>query len=195
MTIENLLVLTDEQLAKMAKEGSETAEEILIEKYKGLVRMKAKAYFIVGQDEEDVIQEGMIGLFKSIKAFDENRDASFKTFASTCINNQIFSAIKKAERIKNMPLNESVPMNEELKETLVASELTEPEKLLLQREIFDHFQKNNDKIFSELELKVLSEKMKGLNYKEIAEKLGKTPKSIDNSLQRIKKKIVSYLEK
>ena len=94
-----------------------------------------------------------------------------------------------------MPLNESVPMNEELKETLVASELTEPEKLLLQREIFDHFQKNNDKIFSELELKVLSEKMKGLDYKEIAEKLGKTPKSIDNSLQRIKKKIVSYLEK
>lgn len=192
MSIENLLVLTDEQLVKMAKEGSVTAEEILIEKYKGLVRVKAKAYFIVGQDEEDVIQEGMIGLFKSIRGFDENRDTSFKTFASACINNQIFSAMKKAEQVKNQPLNNSVPMDEELEETLAASRDSEPENMILQREIYESL-KNSENLFSDLELRVLSEKMRGLSYIEIANLLDKTPKSVDNTLQRIRKKIVKLL--
>lgn len=195
MKAENLLVLTDEQLVTMAKEGSETAEEILIEKYKGLVKAKAKAYFIVGQDEDDVIQEGMIGLFKSIRAFNPNRDASFKTFASTCINNQIFSAMKKAERNKAKILNDSIPMDAELEETLAASKSMEPEIQLLHKETYENLASNNEKIFSKMELKVLSEKMKGLDYKEIAEVLGKTPKSIDNTLQRIKKKIITYLDK
>ena len=98
MPIENLLILTDEQLVLMAREGSETAEEILIEKYKGLVRAKAKAYFIAGAEAEDVVQEGMIGLMKAVRSFDEGREASFKTYAGTCINNQILKAIRKAER-------------------------------------------------------------------------------------------------
>ncbi|MBQ1421474.1 MAG: sigma-70 family RNA polymerase sigma factor, partial [Firmicutes bacterium] len=108
MTIENLLILTDEQLAAMAKEGSETAEEILIDKYKGLAKLKAKAYFIAGGDQEDVVQEGMIGLMKAVRNFDPEREASFKTFASTCITNQIIKAIRNADREKNHPLNEAV---------------------------------------------------------------------------------------
>lgn len=108
----NLHILTDEQLVKMAQEGSETAEELLIEKYKSLAKSKAKAYYIAGADNEDVVQEGMIGIFKAIRSYDANKEAAFKTYADTCINNQILSAIKKANRRKHQPLNESVPLAE-----------------------------------------------------------------------------------
>ena len=106
----NLHILTDEQLVKMAQEGSETAEELLIEKYKSLAKSKAKAYYITGADNEDVVQEGMIGIFKAIRSYDANKEAAFKTYADTCINNQILSAIKKANRRKHQPLNESIPL-------------------------------------------------------------------------------------
>ena len=107
----NLHILTDEQLVKMSQEGSETAEEILIEKYKAMVKSKSKVYYIAGADNEDVVQEGMIGLFKAIRSYDANKEAAFKTYAETCINNQILSAIKKANRQKYQPLNESIPLN------------------------------------------------------------------------------------
>lgn len=106
MEFNQLHILTDEQLVKMAQEGSETAQEILLEKYKSIVKLKAKDYYIVGSDSEDVIQEGMIGLFKAIRGYDEDRDASFRTFAEMCINNQLVSAIKKANRLKHQPLND-----------------------------------------------------------------------------------------
>ncbi|MBR1990115.1 MAG: sigma-70 family RNA polymerase sigma factor, partial [Firmicutes bacterium] len=142
MEFSSLHILTDEQLVKMAQEGSETAEEILIEKYKGFVKNKAKSYYIAGADSEDVVQEGMIGLFKAIRGFDANKEAAFKTFADTCVNNQIMTAIKKANRQKHQPLNESLSLSREVDggdegpdmivgDLMKASMENEPEALLL----------------------------------------------------------------
>ena len=139
-------ILTDEQLVKMAQEGSETAEEILIEKYKGLAKGKAQIYFIVGADNEDVIQEGMIGLFKAVRSYNPDRDAAFRTYADLCINSQIITAIKKANRRKHQPLNESLSLNktviEDDRETTMEnilrdSEENNPEALMLMREVID----------------------------------------------------------
>ncbi|MBQ4649170.1 MAG: RNA polymerase sporulation sigma factor SigH [Firmicutes bacterium] len=204
MEFSNLHILTDEQLVKMAQEGSETAEEILIEKYKGFVKNKAKAYYIAGADSEDVVQEGMIGLFKAIRGFDANKEAAFKTFADTCVNNQIVSAIKKANRQKHQPLNESLSLSKEVDgdfqdmtmgDMVAASMDNEPEVMILFREALDDLQAHDSGMFSSLEWQVWSLKLKGHSYVEIAEILGKSPKSVDNALQRIKKKIVAYLEK
>ena len=197
-------ILTDEQLVRMAQEGSETAEEILIEKYKGLVKNKAKTYYITGADSEDVVQEGMIGLFKAIRSFDVSKQAAFKTFADTCVNSQIISAIKKANRKRHKPLNESVSLNKEVDDgsqdisvgdILQASMDNDPEALLLLQEVVDYLKTYDSGLFSKFEREVWIEKLKGKNYMEIAEHLGRSPKSVDNALQRIKKKIVAYLEK
>ena len=178
-------ILTDEQLVKMAQEGSETAEEILIEKYKSLAKGKAKIYFIVGAEAEDVVQEGMIGLFKAIRNYDPEREASFKTYADTCINSQIITAIKNANRKKHQPLNENL---------LRDSEENNPEVLTLIKEVVDCLKAQDSGIFSEFEWKVWSEKLKGRPYTEIASLLNKSPKSIDNALQRIKKKVLLYMQ-
>ena len=204
MEINRLHILTDEQLVRMAQEGSETAEEILIEKYKGLVKNKAKTYYITGADSEDVVQEGMIGLFKAIRSFDVSKQAAFKTFADTCVNSQIISAIKKANRKRHKPLNESVSLNKEVDEgtqdisvgdILQASMDNDPEALLLLQEVVDYLKTYDSGLFSKFEREVWIEKLKGKNYMEIAEHLDRSPKSVDNALQRIKKKIVAYLEK
>ena len=204
MEINRLHILTDEQLVRMAQEGSETAEEILIEKYKGLVKNKAKTYYITGADSEDVVQEGMIGLFKAIRSFDVSKQTAFKTFADTCVNSQIISAIKKANRKRHKPLNESVSLNKEVDDgtqdisvgdILQASMDNDPEALLLLQEVVDYLKTYDGGLFSRFEREVWVEKLKGKNYIEIADVLGKSPKSIDNALQRIKKKIVAYLEK
>ena len=203
MAIENLLILTDEQLVLMAREGSETAEEILIEKYKGLVRAKAKAYFIAGAEAEDVVQEGMIGLMKAVRSFDEGREASFKTYAGTCINNQILKAIRKAEREKNQPLNDAISLDNHLGEKdenltigdiLKASMFDEPEEKVIYEDTLLRLKGLSRNIFSPLEAQVLRAKIAGKNYQEIAEELGKSPKTIDNALQRIRKKIMAFLE-
>ena len=204
MEINRLHILTDEQLVRMAQEGSETAEEILIEKYKGLVKNKAKTYYITGADSEDVVQEGMIGLFKAIRSFDVSKQTAFKTFADTCVNSQIISAIKKANRKRHKPLNESVSLNKEVDDgtqdisvgdILQASMDNDPEALLLLQEVVDYLKTYDSGLFSKFEREVWIEKLKGKNYMEIAEHLDRSPKSVDNALQRIKKKIVAYLEK
>ena len=204
MEINRLHILTDEQLVRMAQEGSETAEEILIEKYKGLVKNKAKTYYITGADSEDVVQEGMIGLFKAIRSFDVSKQTAFKTFADTCVNSQIISAIKKANRKRHKPLNESVSLSKEVDDDtkdvsigdiMQASMDNDPEALLLLQEVVDYLKTYDGGLFSRFEREVWVEKLKGKNYIEIADVLGKSPKSIDNALQRIKKKIVAYLEK
>ena len=204
MEINRLHILTDEQLVRMAQEGSETAEEILIEKYKGLVKNKAKTYYITGADSEDVVQEGMIGLFKAIRSFDVSKQTAFKTFADTCVNSQIISAIKKANRKRHKPLNESVSLNKEVDDgtqdisvgdILQASMDNDPEALLLLQEVVDYLKTYDSGLFSKFEHEVWIEKLKGKNYMEIAEHLDRSPKSVDNALQRIKKKIVAYLEK
>ena len=203
MPIENLLILTDEQLVLMAREGSETAEEILIEKYKGLVRAKAKAYFIAGAEAEDVVQEGMIGLMKAVRSFDADREASFKTYAGTCINNQILKAIRKAEREKNQPLNDAISLDNRLREKdddltigdiIKGSMFDEPEEKVIYEDTLERLGNISRQIFSPLESKVLRAKIAGKNYQEIAEELGKSPKTIDNALQRIRKKIMAFLE-
>lgn len=198
-----LHILTDEQLVKMAQEGSETAEEILIEKYKNLVKSKSKLYYIVGADSEDVVQEGMIGLFKAIRGYNEDKEASFKTYAEMCVNSQILTAIKKANRLKHQPLNEFVSFSKEVEEgerdatlgdVLRASHANEPEELMLLKEVVHYLKAYDSGLFSDFEWKVWTEKLKGKSYLEISEALEKSPKSIDNALQRIKKKLVAYLE-
>ncbi len=196
------MILTDEQLVRMAREGSETAEELLIEKYKGLVRAKSKAYFIVGAESEDVVQEGMIGLVKAIRSFDEEREASFKTYAGTCINNQIIKAIKKADREKNYPLNDALSFNNivgkdesmTLGDVIWGSIINEPEEAVIFEESVKRLIELSARTFSDLETQVLRGKIRGLSYQEIAVELGKSPKTIDNAIQRIRKKITDLLD-
>lgn len=197
-------ILTDEQLVKMSQEGSETAEELLIEKYRSLAKGKAKIYYIVGADREDVVQEGMIGLFKAIRSYDPDRDAAFRTYADMCINNQIITAIKRANRLKHRPLNESLSLSnavsEEDSETTMGEVLRDkkennPEELLLMREVIDCLNAQDSGIFSKFEQKVWNEKLKGHTYIEISQNLDKSPKSIDNALQRIRKKVLIFMAK
>ena len=207
MGFSELHILTDEQLLLMSQEGSETAEELLIEKYKNLVKLCSKNYYINGADHDDVVQEGMIGLYKAIRGYDAGRDASFKTFAEKCINNQILTAIKKADRLKHQPLNESVSISQSivretedgggeavLGDVLQDTRGKEPEVQMLLQEIIRFLKDHDQDTFSKLEQQVLDEKLKGKGYQEIAEALGRSPKSIDNTLQRIRKKVLAYLE-
>jgi len=209
MGISELHILTDEQLVKMAQEGSETAMELLIEEYRSLVKSRSREYYIIGAENEDVVQEGMIGLFKAIRGYDSRRDASFKTFADQCINNQILSAIKKANRLKHQPLNDSISISQELgkedgfdgrrnegvlEDVLQDAHANGPEEVMLMKEVVSSLRAYDSGIFSSLERKVLEEKLKGRSYQEIAQALGRSPKSIDNTLQRIRKKVLAYLE-
>ena len=210
MEISQLHILTDEQLVRMAQEGSETAEELLIEKYKNLVKSRSRQYFIVGADREDVVQEGMIGLFKAIRSYDPVQETLFKTFAEQCITNQILSAIKRANRMKHQPLNESISisagasaagcaaggceMEGTLEDALRDIHGNEPEKVMLVKEAVAFLRACDGQLLSPFEGQVLAEKLKGNSYLEIARLLGRSPKSIDNALQRIKKKVLAYLE-
>ena len=198
----NYNILTDEEMVRMAQEGSTTAEEYLIKKYKDLVKKKSSTYFIIGGDKEDVIQEGMIGIFKAIRGYDEDKDASFKTFAEICINRQIISAIRNANLQKHQILNESLSLSSDndpegeqktLEERLPSTNGDDPETLMLMKEVGQYLKSETVEIFSTLEQKVWDRILQGKNYQEIAVELDKTPKSIDNAIQRIKKKIYQYL--
>lgn len=193
---------TEEELVNLAQQGDEDAEEYLIQKYKDVVKTKAHLYFMVGADREDVVQEGMIGIFKAIRSYDPDRRASFHTFAELCINRQIITAIKRASRLKHAPLNTSVslskPLSEEnesntLEETLFSDSNSDPEARLLLKEVVDYINGNGADIFSDLELKVWYEYLQGNSYTQIAQQMGKTPKAIDNAIQRTKRKIAMYL--
>ena len=201
MNRDNYNILTDEELVKMAQEGSRTAEEFLINKYKELAKIKSSMYFIIGGDREDVVQEGMIGIFKAIKEFREDKTASFRTFAEVCINRQIISAIRNANLRKHQILNESVSLNQDnepeegekpLLERLRSKD-DDPETLMLMHEIADFLREDREEIFSSLEKKVLAAMLQGKKYKEIASELHRSSKTIDNAIQRIKKKIYVYL--
>lgn len=202
MDQDNYNILTDEELVKMAQEGSATAEEFLISKYKELAKRKAGAYFIMGGDKEDVIQEGMIGIFKAIRQYRDDRNTSFRTFAELCITRQIISAIRKANLRKHSILNESVSLNDErepdgehqpLEETLRAKEDMNPEALLMMKEVSEFLKAESGEIFSPLEKKVWARMLQGENYREIAAELHRSSKTVDNAMQRIKKKIYGHL--
>ncbi len=192
--------LSDEDLAVMAKNGDGDAAEYLIRKYKDLVRGKARMYFIAGADSEDIVQEGMIGIFKAIKSFDPGKQTSFQTFAEICINRQIIDAIKAAGRLKHSPLNESVsldkPMEGSEESTLrdiIRDRNPELEDIVVLNCEMDKLLVLGKEIFSELELKVWNEYLKGRTYPEIAEITGRSVKAVDNALQRTKRKLELYL--
>lgn len=194
--------LTDEKLVNLAQDGDENAEEFLIRKYKDVVRSKAHLYFMVGADSEDIVQEGMIGIFKAIRSYNKTKQASFHTFAEICINRQIITAIKRATRLKHSPLNTSVslskPLSEAepdttLEETLSSNSNTDPEALFLLKEDMGYIEGNGTEIFSDLELRVWNEYLKGRSYLQIAEITGRPSKAIDNAIQRTKRKLELYL--
>lgn len=190
-----------EKLVELAQGGAEEAEEFLIKAYKDLVRAKARTYFIMGADGEDVVQEGMIGLFKAIKSYSQEKETSFKTYASLCINRQIIDAIKMANRKKHSPLNSSISLNkpvegksqQTLEEVLIAKDATDPEVLMEIKDMNKYIELNEEKIFSKMEVSVWKEYMAGRSYNEIAISIGKNQKSIYNAMERMKKKIICYL--
>lgn len=195
-------VFSDSELVLKAQAGDIDAEEALMRKYKETVRAKAKMYYMVGADEEDVVQEGMIGLLRAIRKYDADKEAGFATFAGICITRQIITAIRSADREKHKALNTSVSLSDPVKaedegitieDTLRTNISENPETLLVIKDIAYYIMHNGDNILSDFEMDVLSEMLKGKNNEEIAVKLGRNPKSIDNAMQRMKKKIVEYL--
>ena len=193
--------MTDEVLAGLAQSNDREAEDILIRRYVEMVRGKAHLYFIVGADSEDVIQEGMIGLFKAIHDYSGNREATFKTFAELCINRQILTAVKTASRRKHQPLNDSVslstPVDETgggtLEESLGGDMASNPEAVFMENTLSSLLTDENSTLFSSMERRVLKEYLAGKKYPEIAQSLGKSYKTIDNAMQRIRKKINEYV--
>jgi RNA polymerase sporulation-specific sigma factor len=197
-------LLADEEVVEFAREGDETALEYLINKYRNFVRAKARSYFLIGADREDIIQEGMIGLYKAIRDFRTDKLSSFRAFAELCITRQIITAIKTATRQKHIPLNSYVSLNKPiydedsdrtLLDVLSGSRITDPEELIISREEFDDIEEKMGEILSSLEWKVLMSYLEGKSYQEIAEELERHVKSIDNALQRVKRKLERYLEK
>ncbi|MFC0274119.1 RNA polymerase sporulation sigma factor SigH [Metabacillus herbersteinensis] len=200
---EDFLTLQDEQIIEMVHQGDSDALDFLITKYRNFVRAKARSYFLIGADREDIIQEGMIGLYKSIRDFKEDKLTSFKAFAELCITRQIITAIKTATRQKHIPLNSYVSLDkpiydEESDRTLMdvisGTKVMNPEELIINQEEFDDIEVKMGELLSDLERKVLVLYLDGRSYQEISEELNRHVKSIDNALQRVKRKLERYLE-
>ena len=187
--------VSDEELIARLRAGESAVSDYLMEKYKGLVRKKARAMFLIGGDTDDLIQEGMIGLFKAIQDYQPDKEASFLTFARLCIDRQVYSAIHSSRRQKHQPLNSyiSLSQNEEESE-LVDVQAEDPESIIIDRENTLHLQEQIKENLSVLENKVLDCYLEGNDYNSIAQILGKSPKSIDNALRRIRSKIRSQIQ-
>ena len=185
--------LMDEQLCALSAAGNRMAEEILVARYHRLVRSCARPYFLAGGDNEDLLQEGMFGLLKAIREYDAARDASFYTFAGTCIRNRLYSVLKAASSGKHSPLNQSVPLNPSFFDANPAFAQVDPEVLLIDREKAASLLQSTRKQLSEFEVKILGYYLDGLTCREIAETVGKSPKSVDNAVQRIRRKVARYL--
>ncbi|WP_072892912.1 RNA polymerase sporulation sigma factor SigH [Clostridium fallax] len=189
---------SDEEIVVEAKMGDNLAQDYLINKYENFVKSKARSYFLIGADKEDIYQEGMIGLYKAIRDYKTDKLTSFKAFAELCITRQIITAIKTATRQKHIPLNTYVSLNkpiyeEESERTLldVISELkiSDPEEMVISKEEMSHIEKEMEKVLSDLEMEVLMSYLDGKSYQEIACDLDRHAKSIDNALQRVKRKL------
>ena len=188
--------MTDEQLIELLREGKTEITDYLMEKYKDMVRKQARAMYLWGGENDDLIQEGMIGLFKAIRDYREERETSFFHFAGLCITRQIYSAIEASNRKKHAPLNSYVSFYSEvseegqpLAEYLESERSDNPEQRMIDQENFELFLKKVRQSLSKMECEVLDDYLSGLNYQQIAEKMKKSPKAIDNALQRIKTKI------
>lgn len=190
--------LTEDNLINLAKNGDEQAQETIFNSYKQLVSYVARHYFLIGGDQDDLIQEGMIGLYKAISSYDANKNANFSAYAKTLIERQVINAIKSDSALKHHVLNQSFALNnqgfikydeDEECAFLVPSNKETPENIVLSSEETKDIATKIVKVLSEYELKVLKLYLKGLSYNDIAVKIGATPKSVDNALNRIKTKL------
>ena len=195
--------MTDEDVVARCRQGDTMAEEYLLNKYKNFVRSKARSYFLIGADHEDIVQEGMIGLYKAIRDFRPDKLSSFRAFAELCITRQIITAIKTATRQKHIPLNSYVSLNKPLYDeesdrtlldVIIEGRATNPEELIIGQEDLNSIHHKIDEVLSGLEQEVLRAYLDGKSYQEIADNLGRHVKSIDNALQRVKRKLEKYLE-
>lgn len=195
--------MADEDVVQLAQESDGAALEYLLNKYKNFVRTKARSYFLIGADHEDIVQEGMIGLYKAIRDYRRDKLKSFRAFAELCITRQIITAIKTATRQKHIPLNNYVSLNrplydEDSERTLldvITDDVpTNPEEMLIDREDLSVIEGRIGEMLSDLEKQVLVRYMEGKSYVEISEEMGRHVKSIDNALQRIKRKLLKYLK-
>lgn len=195
---------TDEELIDRLRRGEDAIMDFICDKYKNLVRSKAKSMFILGADSDDLIQEGMIGLFKAVRDYDLGRDASFFTFAELCISRQMYTAVQAAKRQKHLPLNtyislDSGSVNQEGREESTLAELIadraelSPEELVLDKERVAYLEKTIETELSDFEKQVLDLYMTGMSYSQIAKVLGREEKATDNALQRLKSKIRKLL--
>ena len=200
---EKYLSMDDDTLVELVHQGESEALDYLIHKYRNFVRAKARTYFLIGADKEDIGQEGMIGLYKAIRDFKEDKLTSFKAFAELCITRQIITAIKTATRQKHIPLNSYIsldkPIYDEesdrtLLDVIMGAKAMNPEELLINQEEYDDIELKMVELLSDLERKVLALYLDGQSYQEISEELNRHVKSIDNALQRVKRKLERYLE-
>lgn len=196
---DNYKAMSDEDLISIIKSGDKSALEFLIGKYRELVNMKVSKYFIIGAEKEDIIQEGLIGLFKAIKSYSPDKQNSFKTFANMCIERQLITAIKTSNRQKHMPLNSYLSLSTaafeedqdsttQVIDILKAHQVEDPLETITKQEYYKSLEKVIDESLSEFEKQVLNRYMQGESYVQIAEKLDAPVKSIDNAIQRIRKK-------
>ena len=195
--------MTDEKLIENIKQDDNTALNCLLERYNDVVNMKANKFFMVGAEREDMVQEGMIGLYKAVKSFDTEKQNSFKTFANMCIERQLITAIKTSNRQKHMPLNSYLSLNnsaydnedndEELINTFDSKTIEDPLDTLMKKEYYEQIESTIDKTLSGFEKQVLNRYIKGESYVDIAAKLDAPVKSVDNAIQRIRKKAIKNL--
>ena len=187
--------LSDSDIVKLAQSGDGDATDFLLRKFGRLAKRESRTWFLIGGDEEDVSQEGMIGLLKAIREYDENRDASFSTFAVLCIRSQIKTAIRSSKRQKNLPLNEYISIYGDGDDDSRQSEADapdfsyEPERMIIEKEQLEGFNMRLNRELTSYEREVLDLFLEGLPYQEIADRLGKDKKSIDNALKRIRNKL------
>ncbi len=195
--------MTDEAVAELARENDGDALEYLLNKYKNFVRAKARSYFLIGADREDIVQEGMIGLYKAVRDFRASKLTSFRAFAELCVTRQIITAIKTATRQKHRPLNSYVSLNKPaydeesdrmLIDVISSSKISNPEDIIIGREDFSSIETKMSKVLSPLEMQVLTKYIDGKSYFEVAEELNRSVKSVDNALQRVKSKLEKLIK-
>lgn len=196
--------MQDEEIITQIKAGDKSALNYIMEKYKELVNMKVSKYYIIGAEKEDIIQEGMIGLYKAIKSYSDDKNASFKSFANMCIERQLITAIKTSNRQKHMPLNSYLSLNTsaydeedntELMDVFNNNTVEDPLETITKKEYYETVESVIDKSLSDFEKQVLARFMKGESYIDIANKLNSPVKSIDNAIQRIRKKAIKNILK
>ena len=204
ISYEDFTQMSDDELIEHIHQGDCEAQEVLIKRYKNFVLAKSRSYFLVGADREDIVQEGMIGLYKAIRDYRIERLASFRAFAELCITRQIITAIKAATRQKHQPLNSYISLNkpiydEESDRTLLdvlkSGKLSNPEQLFIGKETYQLIEGEITDMLSDLEYDVLQEYLEGKSYQDIADSIDKHVKSVDNALQRVKRKLEDFLEK